>query len=160
MLSYFGWLALIAVTGLVLFFLSGIPMAYLMRALVTASGHFTPLSVTAASGFGLLMNSVFVWLAYRVSPALPAAAIGKRMTLGDAWFETKGHGGALLLVAVLSAVFSALLRVPTHLVLPAVAAPVLWIWTVLAMWARIMVGISLLTTIYGHYVEKRPLVTG
>ena len=31
------------------------------------------------------------------------------------------------------------------------------VWTALTGWVKLMVGVSILTTIYGVYVEKRPI---
>jgi hypothetical protein len=31
-------------------------------------------------------------------------------------------------------------------------------WTLVFNWLAVLVGLSVLTTLYGHYIEKRPLV--
>ena len=32
------------------------------------------------------------------------------------------------------------------------------IWDIAVTWLVTMVGVSILTTLYGHYIQKRPLV--
>jgi hypothetical protein len=32
------------------------------------------------------------------------------------------------------------------------------VWDFVFGWVQLMVGVSILTTLYGHYIEKRPLM--
>ena len=106
MLSYFGYSLLI---GLVL-----IGLAIVM-------GIITGIVGAVIGQLAIVIVLVFYFLmliaSYRLSPMLPAAAVGVFAFLG-------------------------------------------LLWQLAAGWVTMVVGVSLLTTIYGHYVEGRPLSTG
>lgn len=93
------------------------------------------------------------YVAYRISPILPSAALKARMPLKEAWYATGTSGSAFVALTVVSVLAAWLLNAPAQ-VLPGVLAV---IWAFLANWVTVLVGASILTTIYGHYVEGRPL---
>ena len=70
---------------------------------------------------------------------------------------TKGEAGALVVVTVLSIALALVLNMPQQFILEAGSVPAL-IWQLISGWIVLMVGISVLTTLYGHYIEKRELV--
>lgn len=106
---------------------------------------------------GLIMAAIIYlpvsWVGYRISPILPSAALGERMALKDAWYAT-GTSGAGFVVLTLVSVAAALLIGLPQSVLP---GPLALVWGFLTNWAMMLVGASVLTTIYGHYVERRSL---
>jgi hypothetical protein len=100
------------------------------------------------------------YLFYRVSPILPAAALGEPFTLSDAMGVTKPYAAAIFQASLLVFVFGYLVN--------AVSAPVLSVFADGSLvqvtlsgavsWITFMVSISVLTTIYGVAVEERSLV--
>jgi hypothetical protein len=87
---------------------------------------------------------------------MPGAALDGGAGIGDAWAATKGEWPAMLSLALGFLLVSILLGL-----LAAVLAivPVVGIVAQLAVnWFIGMLGLSILTTLYGHYIEKRPLV--
>ncbi|WP_209426557.1 hypothetical protein [Pararhodobacter sp. SW119] len=108
-----------------------------------------------------LILFLLVWLpvayiSYRISPILPSAATGKRLPLNEAWYATGTGGGAFLVLAVASVLLVWVLNLPTGILTP-VSVPLALIWAFAVQWAVTLVGASVLTTIHGHFVEKREL---
>jgi len=102
-------------------------------------------------GIGLALYFSFVWL--RVGLVLPATAVGKPLGVGESWRVTAPHANAILgagaLMIVLNSgigLVSALLPLSLSLVLD-----------VIVSWITLMIGTSLLTTLYGVIVEERRL---
>jgi hypothetical protein len=130
-------------------------------------GAFAGLILSAfhALGGGAMMVGTLLWLilvlvpiillSLRLSPALPAAALGEPMGIKGAWAATEGAWPDLLVLAVIAGVASILIDLPALIGMGSGAFVVLW--SLLAAWVKMMVGASVLTTVYGHYVEKRQL---
>jgi len=93
---------------------------------------------------------------YRLTPILPAAAIGKPLKISEAWEATQGTGGALVLVLVIAAVVQFLMQIVASLSM-AVFAPLGFVFLLLTMLVMTLVNVSILTTLYGHYIEGRAL---
>lgn len=105
---------------------------------------------------GLLVTLVPIFvLTLRFCAALPAAALGEPLGLRGAWEATDGATLDFLALAVIAGVASFILDLPSHLFMGAM--PLAMGWAVISAWLKTMVGASILTTIYGHYVERRPL---
>jgi hypothetical protein len=96
------------------------------------------------------------YVGYRLSPVLPGTAIGRKLPLKEAWYATGISGGALWVLAVVS-LFAGWLALLPALLLLSVSTTLALVWGAGAQWLTIMVGASILTTLYGHYVEKRDL---
>lgn len=144
MLGYLARAALLMVIGVLLL----IPLTLLSAVLLSAPGTGN----TVFFGFYAVILIIFA----RLSPILPAAAIGKDLKLGQALAATSGATVDLLVVIGLCAVvgvaivlgvefanslaggFGVLLVIPANLFLT-------------------LLGVSIITTLYGHYVENRPL---
>jgi hypothetical protein len=91
----------------------------------------------------------------RLSTSLPAAALGAPKGIGDAWRSTAGQLGTFVVLAIILAVASFLSNYVSNLL---VGNWVLLLgWSIVVGWISSMVGLSILTTLYGHYVEGRPL---
>jgi len=98
----------------------------------------------------------FTVIIYRLSPLLPAAALGQETTVGHAWESTRGTTGEFMALAIISLVASFVIDLPTYMIIKLPAGEILsWIWEMVTGWLKLMVGVSILTTIYGHYVEGR-----
>jgi hypothetical protein len=115
----------------------------------------------AVGGFAALVLFLMVWLpvtfvSYRISPILPSAAIGQRLPLKEAWYATGTGGAGFIVLAVVSVLLVWALNVPAGLLVN-VSVPLAFLWAFAAQWAVTLGGASVLTTIYGHFVEKREL---
>lgn len=93
---------------------------------------------------------------YRVASILPAAAVGRPLGVSEAWRATQGAFGAFYVLALMQVILSAVLEqiggvFPTG----SIGATV---WFFLVQWVNLILGLSILTTIYGHYIERRELV--
>jgi hypothetical protein len=132
-----------------------IPVAFLVGILaipLTMSTTGQP-GLIGAALFGALIYLPLAYIAYRISPILPSAALGERMALKDAWYATGTSGYAFVVLTLVSVLAGVIVQAPASIL----GWPIGPIWLFLVQWATVMVGASILTTIYGHYVEKRPL---
>lgn len=94
-------------------------------------------------------------LLYRFLPILPAAAIGKPLKLSESWEATKGETLTILGLMLIGFLFQLLLNIVAVLFgLVPVIGPLL-IYAVLLIMS--LVNVSILTTLYGHYIEGRPI---
>lgn len=145
MLAYFG--KMIAL-GLLL----AIPMMILMGATgpVVAGGGALG-SLVAVLVVAVPVSVLF----FRISAILPAAALGAPLTLAQAWARTAGATGALAALSLLFLAASLVIDLPAA-ALARGSVPEL-VWLGLTGWVKAMVGISILTTIYGYYIEGRAL---
>lgn len=113
----------------------------------------------------LIVLSIFaVWLMLRLGLVLPAIAIGDERKMAESWHQTRPAAFTLVVVAVAfilitwapSILMIALVTVfgPAALSVPMVTTPILMVLHL----AGFLVGVSILTTLYGHYAEGRPLL--
>lgn len=104
---------------------------------------------------GLLLWLLLGWIAMRLSLVLPARAVDRPMSFGESWAATAPASGGIFVVVlvlgvinvVLSWVFGALFG---GNLLGAILSLIL-------QWFTAMLGLSVLTTLYGHLVERRTL---
>jgi len=101
----------------------------------------------------LLVYLPIAYVGYRISPILPSAALGDRMALKDAWYATGTSGAAFVVLTIASVLAGIIVIAPADWLGPWLGP----IWLFLAQWATLLVGASILTTIYGHYVQGRAL---
>jgi hypothetical protein len=101
----------------------------------------------------LLLYLPLAYVGYRISPILPSAALGARMPLKEAWYATGTSGAAFVVLTVVSVVAALVVNAPALVLGSFLGA----LWSFLVQWATVLVGASILTTIYGHYVEGRAL---
>ncbi len=111
-------------------------------------------SPTNAMAFSAILGLVGSYLFFRFAAILPSGAVGKpiRMTgPGGAWQSTSKEPGAIATLVVIATVVSLLIQliglVPGFGKGIGVALSVIFA----------MVNLSILTTLYGHYVENRPI---
>jgi hypothetical protein len=161
-------------TGLLPHFNSGATGAYIVAGIIfglvliavaipfalIAGLLFAPMAMTGGepglvTGFAgvLILYLPIAYVGYRISPILPSAALQARMPLKEAWYATGTSGAAFVVLTVTTVLASYLLGLPGQ-ILPGVLAV---LWAFLVQWATVLVGASILTTIYGHYVEGRAL---
>lgn len=111
---------------------------------------------------GIIMAIVFIVfffvLSLRLGVALVGTALGKPMTFGAAWRATKTINKTIIGVAVILGV----LNILAGTILTALGAMTPLLGSILSLglnWLTMMIGISILTTIYGHVIEERPLIS-
>lgn len=95
-------------------------------------------------------------LLFRLSVALPGAALAAQSSVGEAWRATTGEWGTFFGLAVITSVASLLFWPVESFVAGNRILAV--IWQIGFGWVQLLIGASILTTLYGHYIEKRPLI--
>ena len=126
-----------------------IPLMLLTGPLFLASPAVASLAIFA---LGILLS--FLWL--RVCVSLPSVAVGEHMGSIDAWRKTNDIWQTILGVCAITA----LLNYGANLAVTLIASNLGFVFDILQIavqWVSMMVGISILTTIYGHVIEGRPL---
>lgn len=151
-LGYFGYSILIALIMVVLGAIIGMVAGLVLGPLLLSNGP----TLVGLLLIGLVVYVPLLVIGYRLSVALPASALGAPLGLGGAWERTKGATGTLLVLGVISVVAAFLLDAPATYVFVPGSVPAI-IWSALTQWVFVMVGVSILTTLYGHYVEDRAL---
>lgn len=102
----------------------------------------------------LLLGGLFGFLWMRLALGLPAAAIGEHLGIRESWKRTSSFSGPIFGVALLLILMNLVLGLPSLLVGANLLGALL---EIIVQWFTIMVGVGILTTLYGHIVEGRPL---
>jgi hypothetical protein len=147
-LGYFGriiMLVLIVTAAMV-------PLAIVAALLDGGTGGPGVITGLVVTGAGLFFGIAF----YRVAAILPAGAIGRPITLGQAWQATQGSTTTIvMLVLVLFAVNLVLQMGVALLMLVFVPLGILAAMTTTVFLG--LVSVSVLTTFYGVYIEGRSI---
>ena len=148
-LAYAGNAILLALLQLVVMIVVGAVLSPLLFLGPAAYAIILPIAFIS---IGLIIN-------YRLGLVLPARALGKPLTFGEAWAATKGESGTILVLAIVSAVAAVIITIPGMLLalLPGIGGILSAIWMLAIGWVTLLVGISILTTLYGVYIEKRTI---
>ncbi|WP_151718906.1 hypothetical protein [Gemmobacter serpentinus] len=93
---------------------------------------------------------------YRLSTALPGVALNRKTGFADGWVATTGETQTVLILAFFTGLIGIVLSTPLSLMSP--GSMIAMLWELATGWVQLMVSASILTTLYGHYIEKRPLV--
>lgn len=117
------------------------------------------MSVLSSVGLGIvvifpalfLVSIVCYVLSFRFSLILPGAAVGKPMSLVQSWNATRGQSLTFLIILVLMFGFGILVE---QFLLLGFVGTIIWAFL---SWLGFAFGISILTTFYGIFVEKRDL---
>ena len=97
----------------------------------------------------------FVW--FRIGLALPSVAVGEPVSMGTAWAASRPMAGTIFGVAVLLMVINGIATVAVNQI--SAIVPFFGVIVDIAVqWTILMLGVSILTTLYGHLIEKRPLI--
>ena len=130
--------------------LAAFPLVFLAIPLLMAGdGIASTFLFIAITGF-----MTFLWL--RIAIALPAVAVGKPISMGDAWRVSKGMSGTIFGVAFLLMGINGLATVLTAQV-SAILPIIGFALDIALQWTVLMLGVSILTTFYGHLIEGRDL---
>lgn len=152
MLAYFGRSILLGIVLLLIGAVVGFVVGLVMIPIVGKSP-----GIGTAILFGVLIYVPVAIVSYRLSLSLPAAALGEPMGFGASWEATKGAGGDIIVLAILSVVATVVIDLPPVWIFPNLTI-LATAWQLVSSWVFLMVGVSILTTLYGHYAERRPLV--
>lgn len=161
--------------GIMLIFENGWPVGIYIWALLKLIAILTALIVLVAfvialnpslmaSGPGLLLSVaiviVFTWVILRVGLVFPAIAVGETLTIRESFQKTKPFATELLIT---SGLLVAIQIFPGILQLLAASAGaenlsiILIPLNLLFSWVNLFLGIGVLTVLYGHLYENRPL---
>ena len=150
MLAYFGRSLLLILVAIAV----AIPIGFVNGMLIYASNGSQPVAFLTT----LVLIFVILVISYRLAPMFPGAAVGQSIGLRAAWTATSGATGTILGLAIISALASVAIDLPTFILRSLPAGQLLvFLWAAVTGWIKLMVGASILTTIYGHYVEKREI---
>lgn len=153
MLAYFGYSLLICLIMIPVVLILGFVTSLIVAPLLMSGGP----SLFGLIVVGLLVYIPIIVISYRLSVVLPAAALEENLGIGGAWERTRGTTGTILVLAIISAIAYYIISLPVLYIFTQGSVPS-YIWTFFSQWIALMVGVSILTTLYGHYVEERPLV--
>ena len=104
----------------------------------------------------IVLFLLIILVFYRLSIILPAAAVGKPVRMGEAWTATKGETGTFIALLVVSLLFQLVVQTAfTLLAFVPVLGALLVVFASLLVLP--MINVSILTTLYGVYIEKREL---
>ena len=105
----------------------------------------------------VLVTAILTYLWFRIAIALPAVAVGKPITMGQAWEASKGMSGTIFGVAFLLMAINGIATILTTQI-AMILGPLAFLIDLAVQWTILMLGVSILTTFYGHLIEKRPLI--
>ena len=103
---------------------------------------------------GIILGAIGAYLWLRVALCLPAIAMGQDMAIAEAWSVSGRASGGIFSAALILLVINAALSLPTSLMTPTI---ITLIYDLAVAWFTLMVGVSMLTTLYGHLVQGRDL---
>jgi len=105
----------------------------------------------------LLVQVPMFLLGLRLATGLPGTALGSDQPLMAGWRATAGEWQVILQLALMMALAVWALNMIGMFAFGSMTM-LAQIWQIIVGWPIMMVGLSVLTTLYGHYIEKRPLV--
>lgn len=118
---------------------------------------FGPLLGESAGGAILItMLGVLLYLSYRFGLVFPATALKVEMSFKTSWDKTQAAAGAIGQLAVIVIVAIMVIQIPSSMN-PNPVSAINLIYSYAVGWFAMMVGISVLTTLYGVYIEGREL---
>ena len=147
--------------------------AYVLKSILIAAVILVPgllivavaVALALASGtsalvvlVGFVATIVGLIVSYRLAAVLPAAALDSNISIRQAWEATDGSTGPIVVMALLSALAVFGLDLVTLVLITLPGGEILaLVWAAIANWIKAVVGVTIITIIYGHYVEERPL---
>jgi len=133
-------------------------VSYLLISLLGGGESLPVLLIPAA----VALYALAFIVAYRLLVKLPAVALGRRdFSMGDAWRATKGNSlrllGLLILFVLSLLLFAAGMFAITYLfgLLGTVGLSLAVAIQVMVNWVATILGVTLLTSLYGFFVEGR-----
>jgi hypothetical protein len=109
-----------------------------------------------AGVMSLILIGFAAYLFFRLGVMLPAVAMGNRLTLSETWDATKGESATILTLAMIVVGASIVIQLPSWFNEDP-SSIINLVYSIVVNWFATIIGISVLTTLYGHFVEKRPI---
>jgi len=106
--------------------------------------------------FRAVLGISILYFSYRFSAVLPGAALAKPITFKEAWVKTAPASGAILGLAVIIVIFTEVVQIPSTLN-PDPASAINIAYEFVLGWIVMLLGVSILTTLYGIYIEGREI---
>ena len=105
-----------------------------------------------------LVGIPLYYVILRIGIALVGTALAKPLGFGEAWRATAKVGGMIFGVTIIMTLIN---LVPGWLIfsVQSISPVFASILNMCLTWLSMMLGISILTTIYGHVIEERPLIS-
>jgi hypothetical protein len=113
--------------------------------------------LVGAAIIGIVMVALFSLMWFRMGVVLPATAVGKPIKLGAAWEATSKINGTIIGIVLIIAVVSFIAGIATQGIY-GINVYLGFAVDLFVQWLTLMVGVSILTTLYGHVIEGRPLI--
>jgi len=142
--------------------LIGLVIAFVVMVVGMVAGVILTGLVNLQSGpvFQLLLQIMVmgpvIYVFYRISLPLPAAALGKPVGMGESLRLTKPASGAIIQLMVFGLIAAVILKLPSYFH-PDPSSLLNLVYTHVVGWFIMMASVSILTTLYGVYVENREL---
>jgi hypothetical protein len=137
--------------------LVGLPLGF-VAGLVTVpfmAGGPTPAALTIGLISAVIVGAILSWFWLRLGLVLPGCAVGRPMGIGDSWNNTARVASPLMAATLILMVINIVATGIIDLVFGvSLLASIL---NAVVSWVSVMVGISMLTTLYGHLIEGREL---
>ncbi len=154
----FAYGVVLTIIGVVMFLGIGLFMSIFTFASHVGDGGLKPIQIAIYT----FLTAVFIYIplsviGFRMTATLPGTAVGAPVGFLEGWTATRHNGGSIIVLSVLLVLlYGANMGITAYIAIevPAVAI----VWEALSRWLTTMVSVSVLTTLYGHYVEGRPLV--
>jgi len=150
-LNYIGKTILLALLTLLIAF----PLVILFG-LIAAPPMMSDSGSAGGLIFDLVVGTILTWFWFRFAIVLPGTAVGRPMKLGQGWDATRQLSGDIFFMAVILAglnIAAIAIVTPISIGMPLIGM----ILNIAVSWVTLMVGASILTTLYGHLIEGRPL---
>ncbi|OLP43588.1 hypothetical protein [Rhizobium oryziradicis] len=111
-------------------------------------------AVLIIASLGIVVSSVIMM---RLSTILPAAALNERRSFGEIWTVTRGHTKTFVALLIMIFFANAPMKIISIILANAQLPLVSLLWDTFSGFAIVMIGLSVITTQYGYFVENRPL---
>lgn len=135
--------------------------AVMMFGTIRLFAHLVPgpggwAAVVAMMVLSFLTVALVVIICLRLGATLPGVALREGVPFGTGWDATRGETWNILALAI---IFGVLHVAATKIGEKVFGGNIVLgaSWQFVMQWAVLMISLSILTTLYGHYVEKRPL---
>lgn len=146
-----------ALTGLLIGLIIALPL--LLGLLLLGSVGLRPGVRLIPSPSQIALQVVAYAILLRMTTALPGAAVGHPRPLSRAWRATRGYWGTFLLLGLAAAIFPVLTLIATFVLIGSIDGSVSLLVAAQATmsWLGTLIALSLLTTLWGHFVEGHAL---
>jgi hypothetical protein len=134
----------------------GLLIFMVMTFLSIIVGMILPLTGQGAVGaVAMIIGTVLTYVWLRSALILPAVAVGEELKLRDAWSVSARGSRAIFGVSLILVGLNLMVGIGQQTLVPPGAFAV--IVSLVVGWITLMVGTSILTTLYGYLVQNRPL---